>query len=193
MIPLLVDPTANELHFSLRLLPLGFQSGQVGSQLSYGLVVRPPGPIFGVGQHALGLLLRTGQKPGRLLAGFGDGEIGRSLCEDQGSPQGFVVPAVLVGVCGRFARCRFRSLGAFNRLAETIVEHLEGDGNLLQELVDVLLVVAAHLLAKFDFAKRLGGNLHAAMLVGRLGAIAEPTAGRHRRAVQWPRASGPER
>ncbi len=43
--------------------------------------------------------------------------------------------------------------------------HLEAGGYLLEEMVDILGVIAAHLLAELDLTQRLGRDVHGAMLV----------------------------
>ncbi len=173
------DPTVQGVNVLLGPLSCDLERRQLSSNVTQGVLVGPPGPLLGVGQTGLGLLLGRRKDASCLLSCFLDGEVGGALGQHQGLAQGLLAGRRITGGSGRGRwaygrRRRLGPLGPVHRMAEPILHAFETDGDLLEELVDVLGVIAAQLLAELDLAKRLGRDVHRSMLV------APHTAGRGR-------------
>ena len=91
-------------------------------------------------------------------------------------------------------------LGPLQRLAHPVLHDLEAGGYFLEEVVDILGVIAAHLLAELHLTQRLGRDVHGAMVVRVPGPIrdrcrhqrADRTLDAAHRADQKPRPARPE-
>ena len=158
MSPVLLDPLGERVHLLLEMLAGRLQLAQLRLGLHQGVVLGPLGPLLGVGQQTLGLLLGAGQDPSRLLAGLLDRQVGGALGQHQRPAQGVVGAA-------RLGRRLLGPLRALEGLAQAVLEHLHAGGHPLEELVDILGVIAAHLLAELDLPQRLGRDVHAAIVV----------------------------
>ena len=60
----------------------------------------------------------------------------------------------------RLGRGGFGPLGPLHGLAQPVLQDLEAGGHLLEEVIDILGVVAPHLLAELDLTQRLGRDVH---------------------------------
>ena len=72
----------------------------------------------------------------------------------------------------RLRRLGLGPFGPLQGLAEPVLEHLDARGHPFEKLINVLGVIAAHLLAELDFPKRLGRDVHGAMVVPAPVAVA---------------------
>ena len=149
----LFQPPLKAVDVLLSLRAGGLQAGQLGLALGDGVLEGPPASLVGFGQDGLSLLLGAGQVAGGLLAGLRDSEVCGALSQDQRLAER------VIGSPGLGSR-RLGPLSPLHRLAQPVLQDLDTRGDLFEELIDVLRVIAPHLLAKLDLTQRLRGDLH---------------------------------
>ena len=137
-----------------------------------------PGDVVGVaalgfGGEALGVLPRLGQEllglgpgavhqDGRLLLGLAHGHVGGALREHECAADAVVV------LLGRSVGDRpLRALGPVGELAHLLLQLLDRDRDLLEELVDLVGVVAAEAVTKLNLSQDFGRKIHALDGIGR--------------------------
>lgn len=140
-----------------------FQPLNVRCDLPLGFVDKQRCPLPGVGQHGLCLFLgrrhdgvrfalRRLHETGGLLPTFLNRQVCRTLSQSQRAAERLVSVAL-----------RWALLGPGRPLAgvtQPLLEDLDPRRHALEELVDIVLVVAPKALTKLNRANGLGGNIH---------------------------------
>ena len=167
-----VDVVAEEVAGRLELLELGEHARASlvlgATRLVLGLGIGTAGGVVGLGEQARRFVLRGGEGVGRTLLGLADRGVGGALGEHEGALQRLVgvvgPPGPVVALVGA-ALCLERPLLGGGHplpgLPHLGVLPVDRDGQSLQELVDVLRVVAPALgLAELDVVQHLRSHVH---------------------------------
>ncbi len=136
--------------------PHGAEATHLVAQALVGLAHLRPGPLLGVGEQRAGALLRIRDDRRAPRLRIRDGGVRRPLRHDQGLAQ----EVVLHRVRGTDHGLEHGGLRPLVRLAQTLEELLHADGDLLEELVDVVRMVAPELLGELDLSQQLRRDLH---------------------------------
>ena len=129
-----------------------------------GLGVEPPGALLRLGQQLLGLRAGAVHEDRGLLLSLPHGEVSGPLGQHQGAAY-----RVVVLVAGTFGDRSLGALGPVGKLAHLLLQLVDRDRYLLEELVDLVGVVAAKAVAELNFSQDFGRKIHVWMVSAFLG------------------------
>src|SRR5579871_4888645 len=152
-----VDPSGQRGHVSLQCVARGSQLRDLGPDGAFGFLGHPGDRPLSVGDELACLGLAVAQQLRGLLTRLLDGRIRGPLGQNERAPERVVRPR-------RFGSRPLGTDGAFRRGAEAFLQDLDPLGYPLEELVDILRVIAAEFLAELNFSDRFRRDVHVRIL-----------------------------